>query len=479
MINYNQEARLGLQTGINKLVEAVAVTLGPKGRNVVIEGGHITKDGVTVAKSINLKDKLENLGAQLIKDVAIKTCDDVGDATTTSSILAQYIINEGIKNIAAGADPLEIKKGIDTGTKKIVDYINKKSIKIENLENIIAIASISANNDEIIGNLIGEAISQVGLNGLVSIEESSTNKTYVEVVKGTQYDRGYLSPYFVTNNEEMIVEYENPIIILYQDKITNLIPFQSILEKALKELTPIILIVDDIDSQMLDTLVVNKLNRGLKICVINSPSFGDKRKKLLNDLSLMLGCNNGIGSCEKIIISKDKTTIINGKGKVPKEYIESTKDDLERYTKLNGSVSIIYVGGNSELEMKEKKDRVDDALCATKAAIEEGIVPGGGSTYIHALKEVNSDNLGETILFNAITYPLKIITKNAGYSPDVIYETIKSKNYPIGYNAKTNKIVDMLNENIIDPAKVVRVALENAASIAGMILTTECVILND
>lgn len=520
---FNEEARHKIQEGINVVANAVKVTLGPKGRNVILDQEygqpHITKDGVSVAKEIELKDKYQNVGAKLIKSVANKTVNDVGDATTTSTILTQAIINEGLKNVTSGANPLDLKKGIDIAVNKVVEYIKEQSIPVNN--KIAQVATISANNDEIIGNLIADAVNQIGTDGIITIEEAMGTETYIQVNEGIQFNTGFLSPYFITDRDKSTCVLENPYILLYDSKITDLKIFYNILEMIMSQKKSILIIANDYDSEVLDTLVLNKIKANFKICAVKTPRL--KKVELHEDISAVTGAViindtfdtcliNHLGIAEKIIIDKHNTTIINGHGLNLKEHLEYLKEhnEEERCSKLKGGIATIYVGANSEVELKEKKDRVEDAVCATKAAIEEGIVPGGGSIYIRALnflqnfKGENEDvNTGINIIKNALTYPIKQICSNAGVSGNVIINKIMNREQqPIkhvvyigndqqggyicdpemqnyGYNVKTNEFGDLIEMGVIDPAKAVRVALENAASVAGLFLTTECVIVDD
>lgn len=518
LINFNTEARTKLKNGVDILANAVKVTLGPKGRNVIIEqdfgAPHITKDGVSVAREIDLADPFENAGAQLVKTVASKTCGDVGDGTSTSSLLTQAIVTEGIRNLEAGAKPIDLKKGIDLAVSTVVEYIKKVAIPVANdFDKLEQVATISANNDSSIGKLIADAFRKVGNEGIITIEESKSAETSISVVEGMQFDRGYASPYFVNNTEEVTCEYEQPRFLLYDGKIQNLKDFLSILDRALSASIPLIIIANDIDSEALSTLVANKIRAGFKICFVKSPGFGESQKEYLLDIGAITGCPvfteqtlpqaeiGLLGSSEKVLITKDNTTIINGKSspEAIQTRIEAIKSEMqsrpdsklqERLAKLTGGVAILYVGANSEVEMKEKKDRVDDALCATRSAIEEGIVPGGGTTYVEALDSLNElakNNSGDeltgiNIIQNAITKPLYTIAENAGKEGGVVVQEVKKfteKNEHIGYNAKTDVYENMLLAGVIDPAKVSRVALENAASVASLILTAGCVICKD
>ncbi len=517
-ISFNTEARKSLKDGIDALADAVKVTLGPKGRNVIIEKSfgapQITKDGVTVAKEIELEDPIENMGAQMVKEVASKTADQAGDGTTTATVLAQAMVGVGIKNVTAGANPMDLKRGIDKAAEAVVAELHKLSEEVgSDYKKIEQVGSISANNDHTIGKLIAEAMQKVSKDGVITVEEAKGTETYVDVVEGMQFDRGYLSPYFITNADKMITEYENPLILIHDKKITNVQDIVPILEKTAQSGKPLLIISEDIDSQPLGVLVVNRLRGGLKIAAVKAPGFGDRRKAMLEDIAILTGGtviseeqgykldNTGLehlGTAEKIVIDKDNTTIINGSGdpeaikariKQIKQQIETTTSDYdkeklqERLAKLAGGVAVLYVGAPTEVEMKEKKDRVDDALHATRAAIEEGIVPGGGVVFIRAskaldkLKVDNEDQkIGVEILRKALEAPLRTIANNAGMEGSVITNEVKNGKGNYGYNAKDNKFEDLKKAGIIDPTKVSRVALENAASIAGMVLTTEAVI---
>ncbi|MBQ9200808.1 MAG: chaperonin GroEL [Bacteroidales bacterium] len=517
-IKFNIEARDMLKSGVDQLANAVKVTLGPKGRNVIIEkkfgAPQITKDGVTVAKEIELEDKYEDMGAKLVKEVASKTGDDAGDGTTTATVLAQAIVGEGLKNVTAGANPMELKRGIDKAVAGVVASIKAQSQEVgDDFEKIEQVAKISANNDSEIGHLIAEAMKKVKKEGVITIEEAKGTDTYIDVVEGMQFDRGYLSPYFVTNTEKMEAEMENPYILIHDKKISNLKEMLPILEAAAQSGRPLLIIAEDIDGEALTTLVVNRLRGGLKICAVKAPGFGDRRKEMLQDIAILTGGTviteeqgiqlesatlDMLGRAEKITVNKDNTTIVNGLGKKEaiadrvaqiKSQIAVTTSDYdreklqERLAKLSGGVAVLYVGAPSEVEMKEKKDRVDDALSATRAAIEEGIVPGGGVAYIRALdaiKDLKGDNeeetLGIKIVRRAIEEPLRQIVFNAGKEGAVVVQKVKEGKGDYGYNARTDVYENFFKTGVIDPAKVTRVALENAASIAGMFLTTECVI---
>ena len=517
-IKYNVDARELLKKGVDQLADAVKVTLGPKGRNVVIEkkfgAPQITKDGVTVAKEIGLEDRFENTGAQLVKSVASKTGDDAGDGTTTATILTQAIVNEGLKNVTAGANPMDLKRGIDKAVKAVVDYIQAHAEQVgDNYDKIEQVATVSANNDPEIGKLLADAMRRVSKDGVITIEESKTRDTSIGVVEGMQFDRGYLSGYFVTDADKMECVMENPYILIYDKKISNLKDFLPILQPAAESGRPLMVIAEDVDSEALTTLVVNRLRGGLKICAVKAPGFGDRRKAMLEDIAVLTGGvviseEKGLkleqatlemcGTAKKVVVSKDNTTIVDGAGKkesiadrvaqIKNEIANTTssydKEKLqERLAKLAGGVAVLYVGANSEVEMKEKKDRVDDALCATRAAMEEGVVAGGGTTYIRALealKDLKGDNADETtgikIVERAIEEPLRQIVSNAGGEGSVVVNKVAEGSGDFGYNARTDVYEDMRKAGIIDPAKVARVALENASSIAGLFLTTECLI---
>ena len=518
-IKFDIEARDLLKNGVDKLANAVKVTLGPKGRNVVIEkkfgAPQITKDGVTVAKEVELEDHFENTGAQLVKSVASKTGDDAGDGTTTATILTQAIVNEGLKNVTAGANPMDLKRGIDKAVKVVVDYIREIAEQVDdNYDKIEQVASVSANNDPEIGKLLADAMRKVSKDGVITIEESKSRETSIGIVEGMQFDRGYLSGYFVTDTDKMEAVMENPYILIYDKKISNLKDFLPILQPAAESGRPLLVIAEDVDSEALTTLVVNRLRGGLKICAVKAPGFGDRRKAMLEDIAVLTGGlviseEKGLkleqatlemmGTCDKVVVSKDNTTIVNGAGEkqniadrvaqIKNEIANTTssydKEKLqERLAKLSGGVAVLYVGANSEVEMKEKKDRVDDALCATRAALEEGVVAGGSTTYIRALdalKGLKGDNADEqtgiNIVERAIEEPLRQIVINAGGEGAVVVQKVREGKGDYGYNARTDAFEDMRKAGIIDPAKVARVALENAASIAGMFLTTECLIV--
>ena len=519
-IKFNMDARDLLKQGVDQLANAVKVTLGPKGRNVIIEkkfgAPQITKDGVTVAKEIELEDKFENTGAQLVKSVASKTGDDAGDGTTTATILAQSIVNVGLKNVTAGANPMDLKRGIDKAVEAVVEYIKDTAEQVgDDYDKIEQVATVSANNDPTIGKLIADAMRKVSKDGVITIEESKSRDTYINVVEGMQFDRGYLSGYFMTDADKMECVMDNPYILLYDKKISNIKEFLPILQPAAESGRPLLVIAEDVDSEALTTLVVNRLRGGLKICAVKAPGFGDRRKAMLEDIAVLTGGivvseEKGLkleqatiymlGTCEKITVSKDNTTIVNGAGdkqaiadrvaQIKNEIANTTssydKEKLqERLAKMAGGVAVLYVGANSEVEMKEKKDRVDDALCATRAAIEEGVVPGGGTTYIRALaklknvKGVNADEqTGINIVERAIEEPLRQIVTNAGGEGAVVVQKVREGEGDFGYNARTDVYEDMRKAGVIDPAKVSRVALENAASIAGLFLTTECLIVD-
>ena len=518
-ILFNIDARDQLKKGIDTLANAVKVTLGPKGRNVIIEkkfgAPHITKDGVTVAKEVELADAYQNTGAQLVKEVASKTGDDAGDGTTTATVLAQAIVAEGLKNVTAGASPMDIKRGIDKAVAKVVDSIKGQAETVgDNYDKIEQVASVSANNDPVIGKLIADAMRKVSKDGVITIEEAKGTDTTIGVVEGMQFDRGYLSAYFVTNTEKMECEMETPYILIYDKKISNLKDFLPILEPAVQTGRPLLVIAEDVDSEALTTLVVNRLRSQLKICAVKAPGFGDRRKEMLEDIAVLTGgvviseekglkleqaTIEMLGTADKVTVSKDNTTIVNGAGDKEnikerceqiKAQIVATKSDYdkeklqERLAKLSGGVAVLYVGAASEVEMKEKKDRVDDALRATRAAIEEGIVPGGGVAYIRALDALEGfkgDNVDETtgidIIKRAIEEPLRQIVANAGKEGAVVVQKVREGKADFGYNARTDVYENLHAAGVVDPAKVTRVALENAASIAGMFLTTECVIV--
>ena len=519
-IKFDVDARDGIKRGVDALANAVKVTLGPKGRNVIISKAFgaptVTKDGVTVAKEIELENELENMGAQMVKEVASKTNDLAGDGTTTATVLAQAIVKEGLRNVAAGANPMDLKRGIDKAVTAIVTDLDKQAQKVGNSsEKIKQVATISANNDNVIGELIATAFGKVGKEGVITVEEAKGTDTYVDVVEGMQFDRGYLSPYFVTDADKMIADLENPYILLFDKKISNLQEILPILEPVSQAGRPLLIIAEDVDGQALATLVVNKLRGGLKIAAVKAPGFGDRRKAMLEDIAILTGgtviseergfsLENAtldlLGTAETITIDKDNTTIVNGAGNTKtikarvnqiKAQIETTTSDYdkeklqERLAKLAGGVAVLYVGAASEVEMKEKKDRVDDALNATRAAVEEGIVAGGGVALVRAinvLKKITTDNLDEVtgvqIIARAIEAPLRTIVENAGGEGSVVINKVIEGKKHFGYDAKSDTYVDMLKVGIIDPKKVTRVALENAASVAGMILTTECALID-
>ena len=517
-IKFNTPAREELKKGVDALADAVKVTLGPKGRNVIIEkkfgAPHITKDGVTVAREIELEDSFQNMGAQLVKEVASKTGDQAGDGTSTATVLAQAIVNVGLKNVAAGANPMDLKRGIDKAVSKVVEGVKAQSEEVgDDFEKIENVARISANNDEEIGRLIAEAMQKVKKEGVITVEEAKGTETTVEVVEGMQFDRGYISPYFVTNSEKMECEMDSPYILLYDKKISNLKDLLPVLESVAQSGRPLLIIAEDVDNEALATLVVNRLRGSLKICAVKAPGFGDRRKEMLEDIAILTGGTvisevkgmqlaqasvADLGTAEKVTVNKDNTVIVNGSGSKEaiaqrvgqiKSQIETTtsnydKEKLqERLAKLAGGVAVLYIGAPSEVEMKEKKDRVDDALSATRAAIAEGIVPGGGVAYIRTLPALDQlkgdnddENTGIQIIRRAIEEPFRQIVENAGVEGAVILQKVKDGSGDFGYNARTGEFENFLKSGVIDPAKVTRVALENAASIAGMFLTTECVI---
>ena len=518
-ILFNIDARDQLKKGVDALANAVKVTLGPKGRNVIIEkkfgAPHITKDGVTVAKEIELADAYQNTGAQLVKEVASKTGDDAGDGTTTATVLAQAIVAEGLKNVTAGASPMDIKRGIDKAVAKVVESIKDQAETVgDNYDKIEQVATVSANNDTVIGKLIADAMRKVSKDGVITIEEAKGTDTTIGVVEGMQFDRGYLSAYFVTNTEKMECEMEKPYILIYDKKISNLKDFLPILEPAVQTGRPLLVIAEDVDSEALTTLVVNRLRSQLKICAVKAPGFGDRRKEMLEDIAILTGgvviseekglkleqaTIEMLGTADKVTVTKDYTTVVNGAGNKDsikerceqiKAQIVATKSDYdreklqERLAKLSGGVAVLYVGAASEVEMKEKKDRVDDALRATRAAIEEGIIPGGGVAYIRAIDAIDGmkgDNADETtgveIIKRAIEEPLRQIVANAGKEGAVVVQKVREGKGDFGYNARLDIYENLHAAGVVDPAKVARVALENAASIAGMFLTTECVIV--
>ncbi len=519
-IKFDIQARNGIKRGVDALANAVKVTLGPKGRNVIISKSFgaptVTKDGVTVAKEIELKDAMENMGAQMVKEVASKTNDLAGDGTTTATVLAQAIVKEGLKNVAAGANPMDLKRGIDKAVESITADLAKQTKEVgDSSEKIKQVAAISANNDDMIGDLIAQAFEKVGKEGVITVEEAKGTETYVDVVEGMQFDRGYLSPYFVTNSEKMTADLEDPYILLYDKKISSMKDLLPVLEPVAQSGKPLLIIAEDVDGEALATLVVNKLRGSLKIAAVKAPGFGDRRKAMLEDIAILTGGTviseergftlenatiDMLGTAEKVAIDKDNTTIVNGSGddKVIKErvnqikaQIESTTSDYdreklqERLAKLAGGVAVLYVGAASEVEMKEKKDRVDDALHATRAAVEEGIVAGGGVALVRAqavlskIKTLNADEAtGVQIVLKAIESPLRTIVENAGGEGSVVINKVLEGDKDFGYDAKTDTFVDMMKAGIIDPKKVTRIALENAASVAGMILTTECALID-
>ena len=519
-IKFDIDAREGLKRGVDALANAVKVTLGPKGRNVIISKSfgspQVTKDGVSVAKEIVLEDALENMGAQMVKEVASKTNDLAGDGTTTATVLAQAIVKEGLKNVASGANPMDLKRGIDKAVVKIVEHLAKQAKEVgSSSEKIKQVASISANNDETIGELIAQAFEKVGKEGVITVEEAKGTDTYVDVVEGMQFDRGYLSPYFVTDSEKMVAEFDRPYILLYDKKISTMKDLLPVLEPVAQSGKPLLIIAEDIDGEALATLVVNKLRGTLRIAAVKAPGFGDRRKAMLEDIAILTGGTviaeergftlenatmDMLGTAERVSIDKDNTTIVNGAGKSEdikaraaqiKAQIENTTSDYdreklqERLAKLSGGVAVLYIGAASEVEMKEKKDRVDDALHATRAAVEEGIVAGGGIALLRAkntlakIKPSNTDEeTGIKIILKALEAPLRTIVENAGVEGSVIVaKVLESSRDAFGYNAKSGQYTDMFRAGIIDPKKVTRVALENAASVAGMILTTECALV--
>ena len=501
---FQEDARRKIQEGINVVANAVKVTLGPKGRNVILDQEygqpHITKDGVSVAKEIELKDKYQNVGVKLIKSVASKTVNDVGDATTTSTVLTQAIVNEGLKNVTAGANPMDLKRGIDKAVAEVVNYINSVSLPVD--DKIAQVATISANNDEVIGNLIADAVNKVGRDGIITVEEAKGTETYIQVNEGIQFNTGFLSPYFITDRDKSTCVLENPRVLLYDSKMSTLKEFYEVLEQIMNRKESILIIASDYDSEVLDTLILNKIKAGFKVCVVKTPRLN--KTELVEDISAVTGATvlndmfekalpGHLGSAEKIVVDKHTTTIINGRGDILPQHIARLKErnQVERASKLEGGIATLYVGANSEVELVEKKDRIEDALCATKAAIEEGIVPGGGSVYIGAyannlslLFGSNQDEMtGINIVKNTLLYPLKQICSNAGIPGDVVVEKLvhahRQNRNTYGYNAKTNEYGNLIEMGVIDPAKAVRVALENAASVAGLFLTTECVIVDD
>jgi len=517
-IVYDWEARDGLKKGVDALANAVKVTLGPKGRNVIIDkkfgAPQITKDGVTVAKEIELSDAIENMGAQMVKEVASKTNDQAGDGTTTATVLAQAIFNTGLKNVTAGANPMDLKRGIDIAVAAVIKNLKGQSQTIgSDHEKIEQVATISANNDSTVGKVIAEAMDKVKKEGVITIEEAKGTETHVKIVEGMQFDRGYISPYFITDAEKMESVYENPFILIYDKKISNMKEFLPVLEKVVQTGRPLLIICEDVESEALATLVVNRLRAGLKIVAVKAPGFGDRRKEMLEDIAILTGGyviseEKGfkledtqlemLGNAEKIVVDKENTTIVSGKGQKEnlegriaqiKSQIEKTTSDYdreklqERLAKLAGGVAVIYVGAASEVEMKEKKDRFDDALHATRAAVEEGIIPGGGVAYLTAIESLNGltfenedQKIGIEIVRRALEEPLRQIVTNAGKEGSVVVNAVKEGKGKIGYNARTDVYEDLIKAGVIDPTKVARIALENAASIAGMLLTTECVL---
>ncbi len=517
-INFNTEAREKLKEGVDALANAVKVTLGPKGRNVVIQKSFgapaITKDGVTVAKEIELEDAVANMGAQMVKEVASKTADAAGDGTTTATVLAQAMVTAGLKNVAAGANPMDLKRGIEKAVKVIVENLKSQTENIgEDFGKIQQVAAISANNDETIGSLIADAMKRVSKDGVITVEEAKGTDTYMEEVIGMQFDRGYLSPYFITDAEKMVADYENPYLLITDKKISNMQDLVPVLEKSLQTGRPLLIIAEDVDSQALGVLVVNRLRAGLKVVAVKAPGFGDRRKAMLEDIAILTGAtviseeqgykleNAGLehlGSCERITVDKDNTTVVGGKGKAEdiksrigqiKQQIEATTSDYdkeklqERLAKLAGGVAVLYIGASTEVEMKEKKDRVDDALHATRAAIEEGIVPGGGVALVRAISSLDTlkglnedDNYSIAIVRKSLEAPIRIIAENAGIDGSLVFHKVLDSKGSFGYNARTDVYEDLKKAGIIDPTKVTRVALEMAASIAGLVLTTECVI---
>lgn len=520
-ITFDLDARDNLKKGVDALADAVKVTLGPKGRNVIIDkkfgAPSVTKDGVTVAKEVELSDPVENMGAQMVKEVASKTADAAGDGTTTATVLAQAIVTAGLKNVAAGANPMDLKRGMDKAVQAVVESLNKMSKKVgDDSDKIEQVATISANNDSTIGELIAEAMKRVKKEGVITVEEAKGTETTVEVVEGMQFDRGYLSPYFVTNADKMEAEMESPYILIYDKKISTMKDLLPVLEKVAQTGKGLIIIAEDVESEALATLVVNKIRGALKVAAVKAPGFGDRRKAMLEDIAVLTGGTviseergyklenaelSYLGTCEKISIDKDNTTIVNGAGKKTdikarinqiKAQIETTTSDYdreklqERLAKLAGGVAVLYVGAATEVEMKEKKDRVDDALHATRAAVEEGIVPGGGVAYIRAQKSLDKleglnadENTGISIIRRALEAPLRQITSNAGLEGSIVVQKVREGKADYGFNARTEKYENMLSAGVIDPTKVTRIALENASSIGGMLLTTECVIAEE
>lgn len=521
IINFDSEAREKLRKGVNSLADAVKVTLGPKGRNVIIDkkfgAPHVTKDGVTVAKEVELKDPIENMGAQLVKDVASKTADIAGDGTTTATVLTQAIFNAGLKNVAAGANPMDLKRGIDKAVMQVVKSLKSQSMEIgDDFTKIEQIATISANNDKYIGSLIADAMKRVTKEGVITVEEAKSTDTYVDVVEGMQFDRGYQSAYFITNAETMEAELDNPFILICDKKISNMKELLPVLEQVVQTGRALLIISEEVEGEALSTLVVNKIRGSLKICAVKAPGFGDRRKAMLEDIAILTGGTviseergfklenatiDMLGRAEKIAVDKDNTTLVNGAGNSEdikarvsqiKAQIETTTSDYdreklqERLAKLAGGVAVLYVGAATEVEMKEKKDRIDDALAATRAAVEEGIVPGGGVAYVRAIRtldRVSAENLDEktgiNIIRTALESPLRQIAGNSGVDGSIVVERVKSSSGNFGYNARLDKFQNMLVAGVIDPTKVTRVALEHAASAAGMLLTTECAIADN
>ena len=520
-IKFDLEARDGLKRGVDKLANAVKVTLGPKGRNVVIDKKYgspqVTKDGVSVAKEIELSDKIENMGAQIIKEVASKTADQAGDGTTTATVLAQAIVTNGLKNVAAGANPMDLKRGMDKAVEVVVKSLSNQSQEVgTDYQKIHQVASISANNDDVIGKLIADAMDKVGKEGVITVEEAKGTETEVKTVEGMQFDRGYLSPYFVTDTDSMTVEMDNPYILIYDAKISSMQSLLPVLEKAVSTSRPFLIIAEDLDGEALATLVVNKVRAGLKVAAVKAPGFGDRRKAMLEDIAILTGGRfisqdlgmtletvelSDLGRCERITIDKDNTTIINGNGEKSeitsriaqiKSQIETVTSDYdreklqERLAKLAGGVAVIYIGAATEIEMKEKKDRVDDALHATRAAVEEGIIAGGGVAYIRATADLDSlrganedENTGISIIRRAIEEPLRQIVNNCGGDASVVVNKVREGSGDYGYNARTEVYENLITAGVIDPTKVARVALQNAASAASMILTTECALIEE
>jgi len=520
-IHFNLDARDGLRRGVDSLANAVKVTLGPKGRNVVIDrkfgSPTVTKDGVTVAKEIELKNPVENMGAQMVEEVASKTADLAGDGTTTATVLAQAIVNGGLKNVAAGANPMDLKRGVDKAVLKVVEDLRKQSQTVgDDFQKIKQVASISANNDDVIGALISDAMEKVGKDGVITVEEAKGTQTEVKTVEGMQFDRGYLSPYFVTNTEKMEAELESPYILIYDKKVSNMKELLPVLEQTAQTGKPLIIIAEDVEGEALATLVVNKIRGSLKVAAVKAPGFGDRRKAMLEDIAILTGGTviseeqgrkledatlESLGTCEKVVINKENTTIVNGVGskedingriaQIKAEIDNSTSDyDVEklqeRLAKLSGGVAVLYIGAASEVEMKEKKDRVDDALHATRAAVEEGIVAGGGVAYVRAIESLKNlkgdnddENTGIQIIRRALEEPLRQIVHNAGGEGSVVIQKVKEGKADFGYNARTEVYENLIGAGVIDPTKVSRVALENAASVASMLLTTECLIADE